>query len=316
MSSITASALSFAGLLLLAFGADWLVRGSSRLATHFGVSPLLVGLTVVAYGTSSPEIVASVIAALGGHPEMTVGNVLGSNVANIGLVLGCAAIVAPMKVAASVLKRELPLLLGVTVLFFACALRLELGRGVGLAFIALLVFFNYLSIRWARGEAPPAGPPKPAQDGPPTHSLASSSAFTVFGLILLLGGAQLLVTGAVSLARSIGLSEFIIGATLVAVGTSMPELATAFVAGLRGEADLVIGAIIGSNLFNILGALGVSATLRTLPIDEALFHFELPALVGFTLVMAIFLYTGRRLVRWEGIVLLCSYGVFMGLLFR
>ena len=311
MSSLTASALSFAGLVILALGADWLVRGASRLATHFGVSPLLVGLTVVAYGTSSPEIVASVIAALGGHPEMTVGNVLGSNVANIGLVLGCIAIVAPMKVAASVLKRELPLLLGVTVLFFACALRLELGRGVGLAFIALLVFFNYLSIRWARGEAPPSRPATPS-----THSLASSSAFTVFGLILLMGGAQLLVTGAVSLARSIGLSEFIIGATLVAVGTSTPELATSFVAGLRGEADLVVGAIIGSNLFNILGAIGVSATLRTLPIDEKLLYFELPALVGFTLLMAIFLYTGRRIVRWEGMVLLGCYAVFMGLLFR
>ena len=309
MSSITASALSFAGLLLLAFGADWLVRGSSRLATHFGVSPLLVGLTVVAYGTSSPEIVASVIAALSGHAEMTVGNVLGSNIANVGLILGCAAIVAPLKVASSVLKRELPILLGVTVLFFVCALRLELGRSVGLLFMALMVLFNYLSIRWARGEAPPAG-------DAPTHSLVSSSAFTVFGLILLLGGAQLLVAGAVSLARSIGLSEFIIGATLVAVGTSMPELATSIVAGLRGEADLVVGAIIGSNLFNILGAIGVSATLRTLPIDEKLFHFELPALVTFTFVMAIFLYTGRRLVRWEGIVLLCSYGVFMGLLFR
>jgi len=311
LSSLTASALSFTGLVILALGADWLVRGASRLATHFGVSPLLVGLTVVAYGTSSPEIVASVIAALGGHPEMTVGNVLGSNVANIGLVLGCIAIVAPMKVAASVLKRELPLLLGVTVLFFACALRLELGRGVGLAFIALLVFFNYLSIRWARGEAPPSRPATPS-----THSLASSSAFTVFGLILLMGGAQLLVTGAVSLARSIGLSEFIIGATLVAVGTSTPELATSFVAGLRGEADLVVGAIIGSNLFNILGAIGVSATLRTLPIDEKLLYFELPALVGFMLLMAIFLYTGRRIVRWEGMVLLGCYAVFMGLLFR
>ena len=311
MSSLTASALSFAGLVILALGADWLVRGASRLATHFGVSPLLVGLTVVAYGTSSPEIVASVIAALGGHPEMTVGNVLGSNVANIGLVLGCIAIVAPMKVAASVLKRELPLLLGVTVLFFACALQRELGRGVGLAFIVLLVFFNYLSIRWARDEAPPSRPATPS-----THSLASSSAFTVFGLILLMGGAQLLVTGAVSLARSIGLSEFIIGATLVAVGTSTPELATSFVAGLRGEAVLVVGAIIGSNLFNILGAIGVSATLRTLPIDEKLLYFELPALVGFMLLMAIFLYTGRRIVRWEGMVLLGCYAVFMGLLFR
>jgi len=311
LSSTTASALSIAGLLLLAFGADWLVRGSSRLATYFGVSPLLVGLTVVAYGTSSPEIVASVIAALSGHAEMTVGNVLGSNIANVGLILGCAAIMAPLKVAASVLKRELPLLLGVTGLLFVCALRLELGRGVGLSFLALLVFFNYLSIRWARGEAPPSRPATPS-----THSLASSSAFTVFGLILLMGGAQLLVTGAVSLARSIGLSEFIIGATLVAVGTSTPELATSFVAGLRGEADLVVGAIIGSNLFNILGAIGVSATLRTLPIDEKLLYFELPALVGFTLLMAIFLYTGRRIVRWEGMVLLGCYAMFMGLLFR
>ena len=164
MSSITASALSIAGLLLLAFGADWLVRGSSRLATYFGVSPLLVGLTVVAYGTSSPETVASVIAALSGHAEMTVGNVLGSNIANVGLILGCAAIMAPLKVPASVLKRELPLLLGVTGLLFVCALRLELGRGVGLSFLALLVpgpildpegegpdFWGWAPALWAAG---------------------------------------------------------------------------------------------------------------------------------------------------------------------
>lgn len=316
LSFTIASVLSIVGLLGLTLGADLLVRGASRLATHFGIRPLLVGLTVVAYGTSAPEIVASVVAALDGHAEMTVGNVLGSNVANIGLILGLTAVVAPLAVARSVLKRELPLMVAVTFLFSLLALRLELGRTTGAFFIALMLLFNYLSFAWARAETPEpadsAGGPRPPQ----MSKLMSSSLYTLGGLALLLGGAKLLVSSAVSIARSVGLSEFVIGVTLVAIGTSLPELATAFVAGLRKEADLVVGTIVGSNMFNILGAIGISATLRPLAIDRRLLSFEFPALIAMTLLVSVFLYTGRRVVRWEGIVLLGSYTAFIALLFR
>jgi len=296
----------------LTLGADWLVRGASRLAAQFGVSPLAIGLTVVAYGTSAPEIVASLVAAATGYPEMTVGNVLGSNVANIGLILGATAMVTPLAIASTVLRRELPFLVLITLLLGYLAYRLEIGRVAALVFIGLIITFNTFSLRWARADAQNAPPPPP----PPEDSLSRSSVLTMVGLGLLLGGAQLLVAGAVAIARAIGLSEFIIGVTLVAVGTSLPELATSVVAGLRHQADLVVGAIIGSNVFNILGALGLSALIHPITIDATLVRFEFPALIGLTLMTALFLYTGKRLVRWEGAVLLAAYVAFMLLLFR
>lgn len=315
MSFATASLISLLGFLGLILGADWLVRGSSRLAAQFGISPLAIGLTVVAYGTSAPEMVASLVAAATGHPEMTVGNVLGSNIANVGLILGAAALIAPLAVAPAVLRRELPFMVGVTLLFglFGLfALRFDIGRGVGLAAIGLLIVFNVLSFRWARADGDATSVAEPSED----DSLSRSSMLTIIGLALLLGGAQLLVAGAVSVARSIGLSEFIIGVTLVAVGTSLPELATAVAAGMRRQADLLIGTIVGSNVFNILGALGLSALVRPLAIDASLLRFEFSALIGFTLVTALFLYTGKRLVRWEGACLLCGYVAFIVLLLR
>ena len=276
------------------------------------ISPLVIGLTVVAYGTSAPEIVASLVAAATGYPEMTVGNVLGSNVANIGLILGATAIVTPLAIAPTVLRRELPFLVFVTLLLGYLAYRLEIGRAAALVFVGLIIAFNTFSLRWARADAQ-AAPPQPP---PPDDSLSRSSLLTMLGLGLLLGGAQLLVAGAVAIARAIGLSEFIIGVTLVAVGTSLPELATSVVAGLRRQADLVVGAIVGSNVFNILGALGLSALIQPIAIDAALLRFECPALVGFTLMTTLFLVTGKRLVRWEGAVLLGAYFAFIGLLFR
>ena len=311
LSFATASVLSLVGLVGLTVGADWLVRGASRLAAQFGISRLAVGLTVVAYGTSAPEIVASLVAAAAGYPEMTVGNVLGSNVANIGLILGATAICTPLAIAPTILRRALPFMVGVTLLLGFLALRLEIGRGVGLVFIGLIIVFNILSLRWARADAD--GSPETAPLG---DSLARSSVLTIAGLALLLGGAQLLVAGAVSIARAIGLSDFIIGVTLVAVGTSLPELATSVVAGMRRQADLVVGTIIGSNVFNILGALGLSALIRPITVDASLLRFEFPALIGFTLVTAFFLYTGKRLVRWEGVLLVGGYVGFIALLFR
>ncbi len=311
MSFAAASVVSLIGLVLLTVGADWLVRGASRLAAQFGISPLAIGLTVVAYGTSAPEIVASLVASAAGYPEMTVGNVLGSNVANVGLILGVTAILAPLAIAPSVLRREVPFLVGVTLLLGFFASRLEIGRSVGLLFIGLMILFNTLSLRWARADADGSASPPPQGE-----SLSRSSVLTILGLGLLLGGAQLLVAGAVSIARSFGLSEFIIGVTLVAIGTSLPELATSVVAGMRGQTDLVIGAIVGSNVFNILGALGLSAIVQPIQVDSALLRFEFPALIAFTLATALFLYTGKRLVRLEGVFLLGGYVAFIALLFR
>ncbi len=311
MSTPLALGLAVVGLVLLTIGAEWVVRGTSQLARRFGISPLVVGLTVVAYGTSAPEIFASVVAAVSGHAEMTVGNVIGSNIANIGLILGATAILTPLLLAPTVVRRELPFMLAMTFLLGALAIRLEVGRAAGIIFIGLLVAFSYFSIRWARKDAyvPDEG------DAPP-GPLGKNVIISVVGLAGLLGGAQLLVMGAVTIARGLGLSEFIIGVTLVAVGTSLPELATAFIAALKNEADLVVGTIIGSNVFNILGAIGVSAVVKPIPIDPALLRFEFPALVVFTIAMTIFLYAGSKLQRWEGGVLVAGYVGFIFLLFR
>jgi cation:H+ antiporter len=309
LSVVTASLLAVVGLVALTVGADALVRGSSRLAIHFGVSPLVVGLTIVAYGTSAPELVASLVAAVQGHPEVSIGNVLGSNVANTGLILGGTALLAPVLVARSILRRELPLMTGATVLFALVALRLELGRVTGLVFIVLLVLFNYLTFRWSRQDTPPVDSSEERLHGSRTSSLL----LTAGGLLFLLGGAHLLVVSAVSLAQRVGVSDFVIGVTLVAIGTSLPELATSFVAGLRKEVDLVVGNIVGSNIFNILGALGLSAAVTPIPIESRLLRFEFPALLVFTFGMALFAWTGRVVSRFEGLLLVAGYFVFIAL---
>ena len=310
MSFTVAALLALAGLVLLTFGADWLVHGASQLAIRVGVSPLVVGLTVVAYGTSAPEIMASVVAAIGGHPDITIGNVIGSNIANTGLILGATAALSPLTLAPTVARRELPFMVLITAAFIAAAWTLSIGRVMGFVLIGLLVAFSYFSIRWARGDAyVPDGEEQ-------SLSLGKSLAYTLVGLGGLLGGAHMLVTGALVVARGIGLSEFVIGVTLVAVGTSLPELATAFIAGLKGKGDLVVGAIIGSNVFNVLGAVGASAALHPIAIDPALLRFEFPALAVFTLMMAVFLRTSGKLGRAEGVVLAVGYFVFIGLLFR
>lgn len=311
MSFTAAALLALVGLVLLTFGADWLVHGASQLAIRVGVSPLVVGLTVVAYGTSAPEIMASVVAAIGGHPDITIGNVIGSNIANTGLILGATAALSPLTLAPTVARRELPFMVVITAAFIAAAWTLSIGRIAGFVLLGLLVAFSYFSIRWARGDAY-----VPETPGEESLSLTKSTLYSLGGLAGLLGGAHMLVTGALVVARGIGLSEFIIGVTLVAVGTSLPELATAFIAGLKGKGDLVVGAIIGSNVFNVLGAVGASASLHPIRIDAALLRFEFPALAVFTVMMAVFLRTSGKLGRVEGVVLVVGYFAFIALLFR
>lgn len=318
--SWTESLLYFGlGLVALSFGAEWLVRGASRIAVVLRVSPLVIGLTIVAYGTSTPEMMASVVAAVRDRADITLGNVLGSNIANIGLILGLVALIAPLRVSMRLMRRELPIMVGVTLLFYFLAWRLYFGRFTGVGFLLGLVVFTVLVLRWARHEPETIQAEYESYDRAGRRSehpvLRTSILLAVGGMLVLFAGGDLVVRGAVPLARLMGISDIVIGASLVAVGTSLPELATALVAARRRQADIIIGNLVGSNLFNILGALGLSALIRPVQVAPSLLRFEFLALLLFTGAMAVVLYTGQRVSRAEGGVLLASYVVFMVWLF-
>lgn len=307
------------GLAALSFGAEWLVRGASRIAVALRVSPLVIGLTIVAYGTSTPEMMASVVAAVRGRADITLGNVLGSNIANIGLILGLVALIAPLRVSMRLMRRELPIMVGVTLLFYFLAWRLYFGRFTGVGFLLGLVVFTVLVLRWARREPETIQAEYESYDRAGRRSerpvLKTSILLASVGMLVLFAGGDLVVRGAVPLARLMGISDIVIGASLVAVGTSLPELATALVAARRRQADIIIGNLVGSNLFNILGALGLSALIRPVQVAPSLLRFEFLALLLFTGAMAVVLHTGQRVSRAEGGVLLALYVVFMTWLF-
>jgi cation:H+ antiporter len=309
--SILAVAAGFAGL---GVGAELLVRGGSRMAGNLGVSPLVIGLTIVAYGTSAPEMVASLVAAVYGHHEITIGNVLGSNIANIGLVLGSTALLVPFEVSFTLVKREAIFMLSVTVLFFALAFGGSFGRVEGVVFLALLLIFNLVSLRWARRA--PRKIQKEYQEfeeelTPESRpSIARDMLLILAGCALLFAGGRAVVGAAVYLAGRAGVSETVMGITLVAVGTSLPELVTSVVAIRRNEAAICVGNLVGSNLFNILGAIGVSAAISPFAVKGSLLRFEFPLLLIFTAAMTLILLTRGRVTRGEGIFLLAGYAAF------
>ncbi|MXX85793.1 MAG: calcium/sodium antiporter [Acidobacteria bacterium] len=296
----------FAGLT---YGADWFVDGASGLARRFHISPLVIGLTVVAYGTSAPEIGTCLVAVLGESPGLAVGNVIGSNAANLGLILGITAVMTPFAVPRGLLRREFWFMLGATILLWPLAAAGVVSRPVGFVLAALLIAFNVLSIRWGRGAEPgSAGGP---DDGADESNAGRSLTTTAVGLIALLVGAELLVRGASDIARALGASETVIGLTLVAIGTSLPELATSVAAGRRGQIQIVAGNVIGSNLFNVLGALGISAAVMPVAMEPSLTTAEVPGVVLLTLLAGVFMLTGRRVARVEGAVLLAAYAGYL-----
>ncbi len=294
------------GLAGLVFGADWLVDGASALARRFRISPLVIGLTVIAYGTSAPEIGASLVAVLRDSPGLAVGNVIGSNAANIGLILGATALMRSFAVKWEQISREFIYMLGATLLLWPMAAAGEIGRGIGVLFVVLLLVFNFLSIRWNRkaGVSPVAEGELPAAGRSPL--------FLGLGLGTLLVGAELLVRGASDLARALGASEITIGFTVVALGTSLPELATSVAAARRNEIQIVVGNVVGSNVFNVLGALGISAVVAPVAVDPRVLAGELPGVVLLTLLGGIFLWSGRKLTRLEGGILLAAYAAYVG----
>ena len=303
------------GLAALAAGAEALVRGGARLARTLGVTPLAVGLTIVAYGTSAPEMVASVVAAIYRHPDVTIGNVVGSNIANIGLILGTTALIAPFAVPSKLIRREVVFMLMVTVLFTLMALGGPFSRGSGIFLLIALVAFNLISLWWARRE------PAHMQEeycvyeeqvlAPKSYPLSVDAGLVAGGLVLLFAGGHFLVTGAVFIARQWGVSDAVIGISLVAVGTSLPELATSVVAALRGEGAICVGNLVGSNLFNILGAVGLSAAIRPFEASPAVVKQDFPVLLLFTAGMSFVLLRGKAVGRLSGFLLLAAYLIFM-----
>ena len=293
------------GLALLVGAASLLVRGAAALALRFGLSPLVVGLTVVAFGTSAPELVVSVQAALAGAGGIAVGNVVGSNVANVGLILGLSVVVRPIVSDASVLRRDLPVLVGATLLGAALLLDREVGRVDGAVLALGLVVYLGWSVRTARRERD-AGDLPASTDSPWLDAF-----FVALGLGGLVIGADLFVGGAVGLAEAAGVSNAVIGLTVVALGTSMPELATSIVAAVRGESEIAVGNVVGSNLFNVLGILGVAALVEPLA-APGLQLVDLAVMTVLALALVPMMGSGRRLVRVEGALLVAGYLGYVG----
>ena len=299
MDSMAVQALLFvAGLILIYLGAEGMVRGAASLARALRIRPLVIGLTVVAFGTSAPELVVSLLAAAQKSEALAVGNVIGSNIANIALILGIAAILRPLRVERGLVRREIPMMLVASFLFYGFAWSGTISRPFGGILLAGLVVFLVYSFRTAR-EQPQAGQAEPER--PDEISLTQRTTLKN-GLLVLLGLGGLLV------------SEGIIGLSLVAVGTSLPELATTVVASIRKEADLGIGNIIGSNLFNILAVIGLGSLVRPLPVEPDWLLFQFPVMLFLSLVL-LPLMLGRVIRRWEGGLLFAGYCAFLIWLF-
>jgi len=303
--------LILASLVLLFFGAEWLVKGSSSLAIKAGVSPLVAGLTVVAFGTSSPELVVSVNSTLAGQGNIAIGNVVGSNLFNICIILGISALVAPLKIKMQLLKIDIPVLIITTVGFMLLFADRHISRIEGLILVSGLTLYTVLNIIMARREKN-----KDVLDEF-QESVASgstkwyiSAGMIVAGIALLVAGSELLVKGAVDIARSLGVGETIIGLTIIAAGTSLPELASSVVATMKKEYDIAIGNIVGSNIFNILGIVGVSSIVKPLS-AIAISNIDLFVMLGVTLLLLPFFRTHYTLKRDEGIFMLAVYFIYM-----
>lgn len=304
--------LFIAGLVGLYLGGEGLVNGASNLARKLGISPLVVGLTVVAFGTSAPEFLVCIIAALQGSSDLVIGNIVGSNISNIALILGFSAILTPIIVNRKLLRVEVPIMIALSFVLYGFSWGLNIGRIEGAVLFLSLIAFTFFSYYAAKKE------PKEAEDIDDTSqggSYLRQAVYLVLGLVGLVVGAHLVVDSAITLAQMFGVSEFIIGITAVAIGTSLPELSTSIVAAVRKEQDLIIGNIIGSNIFNI-GILGLVSVIQPISVDPALLKFEIPFMLFFTVLIFPLMRVGLKVSKIEGILLLALYGVFIFLLFN
>lgn len=299
------------GLLSLFIGAEGLIRGSSSLALRIGIAPLVVGLTVVAFGTSSPELVVSLKAAIDGNGDISLGNVIGSNIANIALILGVAALIRPLKVQAQVIKREIPIMIAVSLLLIIFLINNEINRLEGIVFFIGIIIYTIVSVYLARKEK------SKEIEAEFTEGIAKKPLkiriaipFIIIGLGLLIYGANLFVEGAVAIAKIYGLSQAVIGLTIVAIGTSLPELVTSAVAAFKNESDIAIGNVVGSNVFNILLILGVTAMV--IPVSAAgITPIDIIVMLITAIIIFPMTWTKFTLNRIEGALLLSGYVVYI-----
>jgi len=314
--------LLLVGLAVLVKGADFLIDHSAHLARRLGVSPLIIGLTVVAFGTSLPEFIVSLFAAINGSPDIAISNVVGSNIANIGLILGISAIVQVLPIQLSTLIYEMPFLLVSALLLLILSNNQNLFQQAGYSLgridgIILLVvfglFLTYILVN-AKRQRDGAGQKQFEEKYGDKDKLWKDILFISIGLIGLIGGGKLVVDNAVKIALSAGISEAFVGATIIAIGTSLPELVTSIVAALKKQPDIAVGNVVGSNIFNILMVLGVSSLITPLSVNSSILFFDMVVMMIVSLLLLLFVTTGKRLTRSEGIIMTIAYAGYLAYL--
>ena len=311
-----------AGLVCLVLGAEWLVRGASAVATELGIAPIVIGLTVVAFGTSAPELAVSVSGALTGNADVALGNVVGSNTFNILLILGLSAAISGLSIQQRLLRIDIPILIGISVVTYLLILNGHLGRLEGFGLFAGIIVYTGWLLRDARTAEPPTVEQEyvDALDRREGATLARPLIFqiglVVVGLALLVLGSQLLVNAATEIASALGVSELVIGLTVVAAGTSLPELATSVLAAIRGQRDIAVGNVVGSNIFNLLAVLGASAIVADsgIAVNRELLRLDYPVMLAATIVLLPICWNGFTIKRWEGALLAGFYVAYVAYL--
>jgi cation:H+ antiporter len=301
------------GLVLLIVGAELLVRGASRLAAAFGISPLVIGLTVVAFGTSSPEMAVSVMSAYEGQADLAVGNVVGSNIFNVLFILGLSALITPLLVSRQLIRLDVPIMIGVSVLLLLLALDGNINRLDGVILFAGIISYTAFQIYQSRREKKANEAEGEVIEKPTTPlQWLINLGFVIGGLVLLVVGSNWLVDGAIFIAQSLGVNELVIGLTIVAAGTSLPEVATSVIASIRGQRDIAVGNVVGSNIFNILAVLGLSGLVSpsSIAVPASALQFDIPVMMVVALACLPIFFTGRVIARWEGFVFLAYYIIY------
>ncbi len=320
MNALTIVAL-VAGIIALVVGAELLVKGAATIASKLGIAPVIIGLTVVAFGTSAPELAVSVSASLGGNADVALGNVVGSNIGNILLILGASAVVGGLAVQQRIIRFDIPLLIVVSVVALVMSLDNSIGRVDGIIlFVGLLAYIGWL-VREARSErgevvAEYTESVETLEGKAAERPLWFNICLVVAGLVVLVVGSQLLVTAATDIAESAGISDLVIGLTVVAIGTSLPELATSILAAIRGQRDIAVGNVIGSNLFNLMSVLGLTAIVSGdgIAVSDVSLRLDFPVMLAATVVLVPIVWSGFQIERWEGFVLIAFYAAYVAYL--
>jgi len=300
-----------AGLLFLIFGADILIRGASRLALSIGITPLVIGLTVVSFGTSAPELAVSAQAALANQANLSVGNVIGSNIFNILVVLGISALIAPLLVSPSLIRRDIPIMISISVIAYIFMFNEKLSFVEGVILFSILIIYLLYLIKQSRREQTDIKPDE-VESSKSIFGNLKNVGFIIIGLVMLTLGSNWLVDSSIEFAKYFGVSELIIGLTIVAIGTSLPEVVTSVIATIRGERDIAVGNVIGSNIFNILGVFGVVGILSPHGVDVLpnVIQFDLPFMIAVAFLCIPIFISGHTINRWEGLLLFSIYIIY------